>query len=669
MRTLILDNWDSHRGGLSQLRRRGVRPPPSGGMAVAPAAAPGVFVDRILATRRNIRRGFPSRIWRSDVGIEEHGGRSGGAAGEPPVLRLSHPVLQAVDACACGGRSFDQVLAQLLVSGLFQHPIAAGRVVGKLCSSRSPSSIAGALELFSRLDEPDALICNHILRAYARSGDPRGGLGFYSGHMLRRSVLPNHFTFPLLAKLCADLGVVPKGTKIHGLAIKLGLESDLFVRNSLIYMYSSFGRVDSAQQIFDSRAEFNLVTWNSIIDGYVKKGMTDRARELFDEMPERDILTWNVMIAGYAGIGDMETSRKLFDEMPERDTVSWNSMLLGYGKSCAILLARELFDAMPSPNLISWNTILAAYVRAKDYRECLSLFDRMMAMGIRPSEATLVSVLTSCAHLGDLDRGKWVHSYIKKADSRIELDLLLSSSLLTMYSKCGEMDSAKELFDQMPEKGVVAWNSMIIGYGMRGRGKEAVELFLEMEREGPRPNETTFVCLLSACAHAGLVLEGWWCFDRMLRKYNIKPRVDHYGCMVDLLGRAGLLSDSEQLLEKLPVKPGAALLGALLSACTTHSDLKLGEAVGAKLMEVDPNDVGPYVLLSNIYAAEGRWDDVEKMRTIMSGRGLLKEAGISAVSPGKSEDLCVLEQKIPVHKKGIVLSMLSEMGAQMKLSS
>ncbi|CAA6657207.1 unnamed protein product [Spirodela intermedia] len=384
-------------------------------------------------------------------------------------------------------------------------------------------------------------------------------------------------------------------------------------------MYSSFGHVDSAQQIFDYRAGSNLVTWNSIIDGYVKKGMTSRARELFDEMPERDIFTWNVMIAGYAGIGDMETSRKLFDEMPERDTVSWNSMLLGYGKGAL------------SPNLISWNTIIAAYVRAKDYRECLSLFDRMMAMGIRPSEATLVSVLTSSSHLGDLNR----------ANGRIELDLLLSTSLLTMYSKCGEMDSAEELFDQIPQKGVVAWNSMIIGYGMRGRGEEAVELFLEMEREGPRPNETTFVCLLSACAHSGLVLEGWWCFDRMLRKYNIKPRVDHYGCMVDLLGRAGLLSDSEQLLEKLPGKHGAALLGALLSACRTHSDLRLGEAVGAKLMEVDPDDVGLI------------WGDVEKMRMLMTGRGLLKETGVSSVSPGKSENLCVVEQEIPVHKKGL----------------
>ncbi|XP_078440497.1 pentatricopeptide repeat-containing protein At2g20540-like [Wolffia australiana] len=613
--------------------------------------------DRILRSWPDGQQDFQHKIWPSKEGRKEES------------LNLTHHVLMKLESIPCNKRQFLQILSQLHVSGIFQHPLAAGRVILKLCNSGSPSSIHEAVFIFSHLNNPDALISNIILRAYARLSDPEGGLRFYTDHMHRRSVQPNHFTFPLLAKLCADQGAVPDGIKIHGFALKLGFDSDLFVRNSLIYMYSSFGNINSAKRIFNSGVESNIVTWNSIIDGYVKNGNMIQARELFDEMPMKDILTWNVMIAGYVGIGDLEQCRKLFDEMPNRDIISWNSMLLGYAKVGAVKDSRELFDSMPKRNLISWNTILAAYVRAKDYKQCLNLFDQMMATGFQPSEATLVSVLTSCSHLGDLHRGKLVHSYIKNAGNCVNLDLLLSTSLLTMYTKCGDMDSAKIMFESMVEKGVVAWNSMIVGYGMHGRGEDAVSLFMEMEKEGPRPNETTFVCLLSACVHGCLLLEGWWGFNRMVQKYNIKPRVEHYGCMVDLLARAGLLEGSQKLLEMIPSKPGVAALGALLSACAAHSDLKLGKAVASKVIEMDPNDVGSYVLLSNIYAAEGRWDDVEKMREVISSRGLLKGAGISSLSNLKSEVPCLGEKGIPVHKKGIVFSMLSQLGAQMKMSS
>ncbi|MQL74201.1 hypothetical protein Taro_006576 [Colocasia esculenta] len=581
-----------------------------------------LHLDRILAAARNKSRGFPTSIWREEESDDHH---------PAPALSLSHPVLRALDSCPCGGRAFDQALAQLVVSGLFQHPLAAGRAVRTLCASPSFGSVTFAVALFSHLDEPDAFICNTILRAYARSGDPHEGVGFYRSHMLRRGVPPNNYTFPLVVKLCADAGSASEGARAHARVVKLGFESDLFVQNSLIHMYSTIGSVRSARRLFDLRAVSDLVTWNSMMDGYVKNGMVTTARELFDEMPERD-------------------------------TVSWNSMIDGYGKVGEVKLARELFDAMPSPNVVSWNTILAIYVRAKDYRECSRLFDWMVATRVTPNEATLVSVLTSCSNLGDLERGRWVDSFVKNRRMGIEPDVLLSTALLTMYSKCGDMDSAREIFDQMPEKSVVSWNSMIIGYGMHGHGDKAILLFLDMEREGPRPNEATFVCLLSACAHAGLVFEGWWCFDRMVRKHNIEPKIEHYGCVVDLLSRAGLLDDSKQLIEKTPAQPAPALLGALLSACKTHSNLKLAEIVGGKLMELAPTDVGPYVLLSDIYAAEGRWDDVEKVRAVMREKGLLKGAGVSLVGWEKCEHVCPVEIKDPVHKKGIMHSILNELG-------
>ncbi|OVA15306.1 Pentatricopeptide repeat [Macleaya cordata] len=285
---------------------------------------------------------------------------------------------------------------------------------------------------------------------------------------------------------------------------------------------------------------------------------------------------------------------------------------------------------------------------------------------VKPNEATLVSVLTASASLGSLDRGIWVHSYINE-NEKIEPDVLLSTALLTMYAKCGAMELAREVFDKMSERNVVSWNSMIIGYGIHGHCEKSLETFMEMEKNGPVPNDTTFLCVLSACTHAGMVLEGWWYFDLMQRVYKIEPKVEHYGCMVDLLGRAGLIKDSEELIRNMPMEAGPALWGALLSSCKTHSNFKLGEIVGKRLIELEPKDVGPYVLLSNIYAMEGKWDDVEKVRKMMKEKGLQKDAGFSLVDLVGSNGTGSFGEDGSIHKKNMVYSMLSELGAQMKL--
>ncbi|GMH28817.1 hypothetical protein Nepgr_030660 [Nepenthes gracilis] len=322
---------------------------------------------------------------------------------------------------------------------------------------------------------------------------------------------------------------------------------------------------------------------------------------------------------------------------------------------------------MPNQNVVSWNTMLALFVRCKKYAECFDLFDKMIQEGESlPNEATLVSVLTACANLGRLDKGKWVHSYMK-SNKKIEPDVLLWTALLTMYVKCGDMDMAKDVFNNMPGKSVVSWNSMIMGYGTHGFGEKALETFVEMEKNGQVPNDTTFVCVLAACTHSGMVLEGWWYFDVMHRVYNLKPKAEHYGCMVDLLSRAGLMKDSEEIVKHMSMEAGSVSWGALLSACRTHSNSHLGEIVGKQLIEKDPADIGPYVLLSNIYAAEGRWDDVENVRKLMKDKGLQKLAGCSMAQHGyirsKSSD-----EDGSVHKSSLIYSMLREMGTHMKLS-
>ncbi|KAI3494779.1 hypothetical protein L1887_40390 [Cichorium endivia] len=613
-------------------------------------------IEKFREIHKNLSLRSSPKLWHDHENEDE---------GEP-ILRLDHHILRKLEACSTVTLTeFNQVHAQLILSGLFQHSLAAGRVMKKLCSS--PSTVFHAVNLFHGVDEPDSFLCNTIMRGFVNANEPLRALEFYRREMVAKFVPANHYTFPLLVKIFAELGLVREGEKAHTRVLKEGFELDLYVRNAFIHMYAVCGRIRDAQTVFDLSWESDMVTWNSMIDGYVKNGMVSPARKLFDKMPERDVFSWNSMIAGYVWIGDMVAAQEIFDRMPCRDVVSWNCLIDGYSRIGDIAFARKFFDWMPCRNVVSWNTLLALYTRSKNYNECLKLFDDMLEeQDVKANEATMMSVLTACGHLGRLDRGEQIHSYIKN-NKNIIVDVLLSTALLTMYAKCGAMDLAQQVFDEMPERTIVSWNSMISGYGMHGHVDKALQMFLDLEKSGLVPNDATFVCVLSACTHAGMVLEGWWYFDMMQRVYMIEPKVEHYGCMVDLLSRAGLMKDSEEIIKNMSMAKGPALWGALLSACRTHSNLELGEMVAKRLIELEPNDVGPYVLLSNIYAAGERWDDVENVREMMMMKGLHKLAGSSLVQFGNS-DVGSIEGGRLVHKRRLVYSMLSNMGAQMKMS-
>uniref|UniRef100_A0A0E0B2T2 Pentacotripeptide-repeat region of PRORP domain-containing protein n=1 Tax=Oryza glumipatula TaxID=40148 RepID=A0A0E0B2T2_9ORYZ len=518
---------------------------------------------------------------------------------------------------------------------------------------------------------------------------------------LLRLLPGDHLTLLLLVSSKHHSHSLPAASALHALAVSSGhLPSDLRIANSLLSLYLSLGSpasarrlladiprpdavtwntllraclrlglLPAARRLFDEMPERDVVSYNSMVAGYVAEGDLAGARNLFDGMARRDVVTWNSMISGYARHGDMENARKMFDATPERDVVSWNSMLDGYAQAGDVEMARLVFDGMPKRSIVSWNVILALYAKLRDWRECLGLFDAMIAEGNTvPNEKTFVSVLTACANLGDLEKGRWVHDLVRERWDRLVPDVLLLTTLLTMYAKCGVMETAREIFNSMGEKSVPSWNSMIIGYGLHGQSEKALELFLEMERDGPRPNETTFICVLSSCAHGGLVLEGWWCFDRMVRFYSIEPKSEHFGCMMDLLGRAGLLEQSENLIENLQGKVSEALWGILMSASQTQNNIKLGEFVGKKLIEMRPTEVGPYILLSNIYAAEGRWDDVEKVRKVMEEKGVEKDAGLSLVGSREGGHF-INESGASAPRNDVMLCMLGEMSVHMKQPS
>lgn len=315
--------------------------------------------------------------------------------------------------------------------------------------------------------------------------------------------------------------------------------------------------------------------------------------------------------------------------MDQPDVVSWTTMISGLSKLDMVDDARELFDRMPQRNSVSWNAMIAGYTQNGRFKEAFELFDRMRFQGIELDRFVAASMLTACTGMGALEQGKWIHGYIERKG--IELDPKLATTIVDMYCKCGCLDKAYEVFRGLSNKGLSLWNCMIGGLGMHGCGKDAIELFKEMEKEAMVPDDITLLNVLSACAHVGMVAEGQHYFRYMVDEYGIVPKMEHFGCMVDLLGRAGLLAEAKEVIEGMPMDADAAVWGALLGACKIHSNADMGEQIGQQVIELDPYNGGRYVLLANLFASTGRWDDVAKMRTLMNDRGVNKEPGCSMI--------------------------------------
>ncbi|KAF5190643.1 Pentatricopeptide repeat-containing protein [Thalictrum thalictroides] len=361
-------------------------------------------------------------------------------------------------------------------------------------------------------------------------------------------------------------------SQVHGQIVKFGMIDDVYVISSLIHSYSKYGTLGSARQAFDENPNRNIVCWTSLITGYCFHGLVHEARKLFDRMPERNDVCWSAMMSGYA-------QNECFNE--------------------AIQLFHELKD------------------------RCLNLM---------PNQSLLVSVLNACAGLGASLEGKWIHSYID--EKGFEYGLELGTALIEFYAKCGFIETAQQVFHKMRQHDVMSWSAMIMGAAINGYIDFALKLLVDMEKSGTKPNAITFIGVLTACSHGGLVDEGWRLFDSMSRDYGIIPRIEHYGCLVDLLGRAGKIKEAEQLITSMPIKPDAIIWGALLNGCMMHGHLELGERVGKHLIEVEPQHSGRYVLLANMYAIMARWEGVSELRRLMMDREVTTVSGWSSIEVG-----------------------------------
>ncbi|CAK9140643.1 unnamed protein product [Ilex paraguariensis] len=392
----------------------------------------------------------------------------------------------------------------------------------------------------------------------------------------------------------------------------------------------------------------------------------DESKQVFDEMPERDVFVWTTMISAHARVGDMGCAWGLFDEMPERNTATWNTMIDGYARLGNVEAAEHLFNEMPITDLISWTTMITCYVQNKQYTEGLAVFNEMKANGVKPDEVTMSTVISACAHIGVLDLGKETHLYVMH--NGFDPDVYIGSALIDMYAKCGSMDRSLVVFLKLRDKNLFCWNSVIEGFAVHGYAEEALTMFNRMENEKMKPNGVTFVSVLSACTHAGLVDEGRRRFVNMTLDYSIAPEIEHYGCMVDLFCKAGLLEDALELIGNMRMEPNSVIWGALLGGCKLHKNLEIAQVAVDKLVVLEPNNSGYHTLLVNMYAEANRWNEVAKLRATM------KVLRVEKTSPGSSW----IEMGRKIHQFAAsdgyhpasveIYSLMNELDGQIKLA-
>ncbi|OVA12421.1 Pentatricopeptide repeat [Macleaya cordata] len=431
-------------------------------------------------------------------------------------------------------------------------------------------------------------------------------------------------------------------------------------------MYSKFGELDTAISLFKVMPRKNIMSSNILINAFIQNGDFVNARKLFDEMPEKKLETWNAMVTGLTQFEFNEEGMILFCQMHEiglqPDQFTLGSVLRGCAGSKELKLGQQIhsfvmksgfeyhlvvgsslahmymkcgkmregeriIQAMPVQNVVACNTLIAGRAQNGFSEGALDQYSLMKMAGFRPDKITFVSVISSCSELATLGQGQQIHAEAIKsgADSAVSV----RSSLISMYSRCGCLEDFVKVFSEIKDADVVLWSSMIAAYGFHGKGHEAIDLFERMEREGLEPNDVTFLSLLYACSHSGLKEKGVEVFDLMVDKYGLKPRLEHYTCMVDLLGRSGCLEEANNLIQSMPIKTDAIIWKTLLSACKIHKNTEMATRVAENIIQIDPQDSAAHVLLSNIHASAKRWGDVSDVRKAMRVKKVKKEPGIS----------------------------------------
>lgn len=456
--------------------------------------------------------------------------------------------------------------------------------------------IVDARSLFDRMPGKNVVAWTAMINGYMKNEDFEEGFKLFLEMKRGQSADINSTTFSVMFEACGSFPRYKEGLQMHGLVARTGFDCDIFLGNSIITMYCRFGCIEAAHRIFHMMRNRDVVSWNSLIAGYVQSTEIEEAFKLFERMPKKDVVSWTTIISGFFNKGMSDKATQLFGMMPEKDSLAWTALISGF-------------------------------VNNEEYEEAFRWFIEMLRREIRLDPLNISSVLSASASLATLNQGLQIHAFALKIG--MKYDLSIQNALVSMYSKCGDLVDACQIFTEIRSPNIISYNSMITGFSQNGLGEEALNLFSKMQNEGIQPSEVTFLGVLSACVHVGLVERGWIYLKLMKSSYNIEPGPDHYACMVDLLGRAGLLDKAVELIDSMPFAPHPGVWGALLGASRTHLRLDLAEIAAQQLIELEPDNATPYVVLSNLCSISGKTKDGDQVRMAKKLKGVKKSPGCS----------------------------------------
>lgn len=498
-----------------------------------------------------------------------------------------------------------------------------------------------ARKVFDVMPERDTVLWNTMISGFSRNSWFEDSIRVFVD-MLDVGLPFDSTTLAAVLTAVAELQEYRLGTSIQCLASKKGLHSDVYVLTGLISLYSKCGKSDKGRLLFDEIDQPDLISYNAMISGYTFNHETGLAVTLFRELLASgqgvNSSTLVGLIPVFSAFSHLQLTRSIQTLSMKIGIISQPSVSTAlttvYCRLNEIQYARQLFDESPEKSLASWNAMISGYTQNGLTESAISLFQEMMPQ-LSPNPVTVTSILSACAQLGALSIGKWVHGLIKS--EKLESNVYVSTALVDMYAKCGSIVEARQLFDLMAEKNVVTWNAMITGYGLHGHGNEALNLFNEMLQSGTLPTEVTFLSILYACSHSGLVREGNEIFHSMVNNYGFQPMSEHYACMVDIFGRAGQLTNALEFIERMPLEPGPAVWGALLGACMIHKNTDIAHVASERLFQLDPENVGYYVLLSNIYSTDRNFPKAASVRQVVKKRKLAKTPGCTLIEIGDQQ--------------------------------
>ncbi|KAL6041304.1 Pentatricopeptide repeat protein [Balamuthia mandrillaris] len=554
-------------------------------------------------------------------------------AGVPPDAFTYAIVLKAcanVEDLEMGKR----VHAQLLDHGFLPDVVLSTALIslygkcGKMNDARA---------VFQGMKERNVVTWNAMIGEETQHEHGKEALELFQ-MMQQAGVPPDSFTYAIVLKACTIAEDLEAGKRIHAQLLHGGFFPDVVLSTSLISMYARCGKMEEARAVFQGMKKRDVAMWNSMIAEEVQCGCWWEALELYQQMQQAGVLpnsfTYASVLKACAIGKDLETGKRIHTQLLSHhflpDPLLSSSLIGMYGKCGKLEEARAVFQGMSEFNTVAWNSMITEEVQNGNGKEALELFQQMQQAGVPPDSFTYGSILKACASMADWKMGKFVHTQLLCGG--FLPDVLLSNALINMYGKCGKVDDACIVFQEMNERNIISWNAMIAAYGLSGQGKEALATFHAMRQQGVAPDVITFTNVLNACSHAGLIEEGMACFADMKEKHGIQPTVDHYTCVVDLLGRARRLDEAEALINSMDVPPNSVTWMTLLGACRGAKDVKRAERAAEQAIKLGQQGAAPFVVLSNIFAAAGQWADVEKVRNEMKERKVKKEPGRSWIT-------------------------------------